>query len=160
MQSQTLKNVLIQQTPKGRGVIAARNFDQGETVLVGRRTQVLPERTIYSLQMELDLHVELDEPARLINHSCNPNTGVRNNQLGGYDFVALVNIAKGSEITFDYETTEYISIAVTECLCGYHNCRGRTRGFHFLPPEIQSRYGEFIADYLKLVQVDINNSVS
>jgi len=139
----------VQQTHKGRSVFALRDFQKGETVVVGRRIQILPERSIYSLQMEFELHVELDEPACLINHSCYPNTGVRNNQFGGYDFVALVPIATGDEITFDYETTEYISIAVPKCLCGTYNCRGKTRGFKFLPSQIRENYGQFIADYLK-----------
>ena len=149
MNLKSLNAILVKQTNKGRGVFAARNLSQGETVVVGRKIKVLPERTIYSLQMDFDLHVQLDEPARVINHSCSPNTGVQNNQFGGYDFVALVDICEGNEITFDYETTEYFSIAVSECLCGSWNCRGKTRGFYFLPLEIRRQYGEFIGGYLK-----------
>lgn len=142
-------DTLVKITNKGRGVFASRCFRQGETVVVGRRVEILPERTMHSLQIEFDLHIELDEPGRLINHSCSPNTGVRNNQFGGYDFVALVDIPAGSEITWDYETTEYVSIAIPQCCCGSPQCRLKTRGFKFLPVEIQKKYGEFIADYLK-----------
>lgn len=150
MQIEIIDNsVHVQETHKGKGVFAIRDFQPGETVIVGRRVEVLPQRTLHSLQMDFDLHVELDEPARLLNHSCNPNTGVRNNQFGGYDFVALVNIAKGDEITWDYETTEYISIAVSKCLCGHYNCRNEIRGFKFFHFEIKQKYGQFIADYLK-----------
>ncbi len=150
MQPETIdQGTCVQQTPKGRSVFATREFQEGETVVVGRRIRILPERSIYSLQMDFELHVELDKPACLINHSCQPNTGVRNNQFGGYDFVALVDIATGDEITFDYETTEYISIAVPQCLCSTSNCRGKTRGFQFLDLPLRQRYGKFIADYLK-----------
>lgn len=149
MKVENFNDVLVKQTNKGRGVFAARNIRKGETVVVGRRIKVLSLRTIHSLQMGFDLHVELDEPARLINHSCSPNTGVRNNQFGGYDFVALFDIPEGNEITFDYETTEYFSIAVPKCLCGSLNCRGKTRGFHFLPLKIRQQYGDFISNYLK-----------
>jgi uncharacterized protein len=142
-------DTLVKITNKGRGVFASRCFRQGETVVVGRRVEILPERTMHSLQIDFDLHIELDEPGRLINHSCSPNTGVRNNQFGGYDFVALVDIPAGSEITWDYETTEYVSIAIPQCCCGSPECRLQTRGFKFLPVEIQKKYGEFIADYLK-----------
>jgi uncharacterized protein len=145
-------SVTVEQThARGKGVYATRHFFRGETVVTARRVKVLPERTVHSLQMDFDLHVELDIPGRLINHSCNPNTGVRNNEFGAYDFVALVDISKGDEITFDYETTEYISIAVPLCLCASVGCRGKTRGFKFLPSEIRERYGEFIGDYLKLL---------
>lgn len=150
MYTEQSDDVWVQQTEgRGQGVFAARDFVQGETVVVSHQEEVLPDRTIHSLQMDFDLHIQLDEPGRLINHCCNPNTGVRNNELGAYDFVALVDIPKGHEITFDYETTEYISIAIPLCQCGSPDCRGRTRGFKFLPSEIQERYGEFIADYLK-----------
>lgn len=143
-------DIFIQQTEKGRSVFASRCFRKGETVVVGRPVEILPERTTHSFQMDFDLHIELDEPGQLINHSCSPNTGVRNNQYGAYDFVALVDIPSGSELTWDYETTEYISIAIPECYCGSPECRSKTLGFKFLPVEIRKKYGEFIADYLKV----------
>ncbi|HLO86594.1 MAG TPA: SET domain-containing protein-lysine N-methyltransferase [Nostocaceae cyanobacterium] len=143
-------DIYLKATHKGRSVFANRFFHQGETVVVGKRVKILPERTMHSFQMDFDLHIELDEPGRLINHSCSPNTGVRNNQFGGYDFVALVDIPAGTEITWDYETTEYISIAVPKCSCGSPECRSNIRGFKFLPVEIKKKYGEFVADYLKV----------
>jgi hypothetical protein len=94
-------DIFLKATNKGRSVFASRDFSKGETVVVGRRVEILPDRTMHSLQMDFDLHVELDEPGRLLNHSCSPNTGVRNNQFGGYDFVALVDIPSGREITWD-----------------------------------------------------------
>jgi len=149
MELANLIDVKVKLTNKGRSVFASRSFFKGETVVVGRREMILPERTNHSFQIDFDLHIELDEPARLINHSCSPNTGVRNNKFGAYDFVALVDIPEGDEITWDYETTEYVSIAVPECGCGSPNCRLKTRGFKFLPVNIKKKYGEFIADYLK-----------
>ncbi len=142
-------HVIIKQTEKGRGVFATRKFAQGETVVVGMQIEEVPERTIYSFQMDFNLYVNLDEPARVINHSCDPNTGVRNNQFGGYDFVALWDIEAGDEITWDYETTEYESIAVSQCLCGSLYCRGKILGFQFREQMLRKRYGEYIADYLK-----------
>lgn len=146
---ETFDGVAVRPCVKGRGVFATRDFQKGETVVVGKREGIVPERTVYSLQMEQDLHVQFDVPSRLINHSCGPNTGVRNNQYGGYDFVALEDIRQGDEITFDYETTEYISIAVPSCLCGSLACRGRIIGWHGLDENVRARYGEFIAGYLK-----------
>jgi len=143
-------DIVIQQTEKGKGVFASRGFCKGETVVVGRRVEILPERTIHSFQMDFDLHIELDEPAQLINHSCSPNTGVRNNQFGAYNFVALVDIPSGSEITWDYSTTEYTSIDIPKCCCGSTECRSKILGFKFLPDAIRKKYGKFIADYLKV----------
>jgi len=146
----TNSNTFVKLTNKGKSVFASRDFRKNETVVIGNRLRISPERTSHSFQIDVDLHVELDEPAVLINHSCTPNTGVRNNRFGGYDFVALVDIVGGDEITWDYETTEYISIAVAKCYCGSSACRSKTSGFKYLPHEIRNRYGEFIADYLKV----------
>ncbi len=154
MNLEILTDVKVKLTDKGRSVFANRSFSKGETVVTGRRVMLLPDRTNHSFQVEFDMHIELDEPGRLINHSCSPNTGVRNNQFGAYDFIAMVDIPSGCEITWDYETTEYISIAVPECACGSSNCRLKTRGFKFLSADIREKYGEFIADYLKpLVEI-------
>lgn len=146
---ETYESVIVKNTDKGLGVFATRNFNKGEVVIIGRQVEVIAKRTLHSLQIDFNLHVELDDPGRLINHSCNPNTGIRNNLFGGYNFIALFDISEGEEITWDYETTEYISIAVPQCLCNSPNCRGKIRGFSFHPAEMRKKYGEFIADYLK-----------
>ncbi|MEH2088636.1 SET domain-containing protein [Nostoc sp.] len=142
-------HITIQETPKGRGVFATKKFAQGETVVVGIPIEEVPERTIYSFQIDFNLYVNLDEPAVVINHSCSPNTGVKNNQFGGYDFVALDDIEAGEEISWDYETTEYESIAIRRCLCESLSCRGKTLGFKFREQILRDTYGEYIADYLK-----------
>ncbi|MDF5737296.1 MULTISPECIES: SET domain-containing protein-lysine N-methyltransferase [unclassified Nostoc] len=153
MKVKNLSEVKIEITNKVRGVFANRNFCKGEKVVIGHRVQILPERTNHSFQIDFDLHIELDEPGRLINHSCNPNTGIQNNEFGGYNFVALIDINEVSEITWDYETTEYISIAIPECCCNAYNCRIKTLGFKFRSTQISKKYGNFIADYLKELNI-------
>jgi len=143
-------NTTIQEVAKkGRGVFAKRDFKQGDLVIIGKRIDLVDERTMTSLQVSLDKHAELDEPARVTNHSCDPNLGIKNNDLGGYNFYALKDISQGMELTWDYNTTEYYSIAVPECHCGAANCRGKTPGFAAIEDEIRTLYGEYIADYLK-----------
>ena len=144
------QNTFIQEVAdKGRGVFAKRDFKQGDLVIIGKCVDLVDERTLNSLQVSLDKHAEVDEPARLTNHSCDPNLGVKNNEFGSYNFYALQDIAQGAELTWDYNTTEYYSIAVPECFCGAENCRGKTPGFAAIADEIRTRYGEYIADYLK-----------
>jgi len=135
---------------KGFGVFANRNFFKGEVVVYGRMVEVLPERTAHSFQIDETTHVQLDKISRTINHSCEPNMGIRNNILRAYDFIALRDIKKGEEITWDYETTEYISIAVKTCLCNSRNCRRVLRGFKYRANELLKKYGIYVADYLKL----------
>jgi SET domain-containing protein len=42
-----------------------------------------------------------------LNHCCEPSLGAWNNDCEAYDFIALRNIQKGEELTFDYDTTEF-----------------------------------------------------
>ncbi len=150
MTIQNSLNVLTQEiAQKGKGVFAIRDFSKGETVLVGRMVQVLSHRNPHSIQVDFDVHVLMDEPAVWLNHCCLPNTGVRNNQFGAYDFVALVDIAEGDEITFDYETTETAFAADFQFTCNAPQCRKKLCGFFHLPPSLHTQYGDFIADYLK-----------
>lgn len=144
------RGVVVRETPdRGRGVFAARAFETGELVVRGRAVAPSATRTHHSLQMDWNRHVRFDAPAELINHSCGPNTGVRNNAVDGYDFIALRAIAPGEEISFDYATTEYVSIAVTDCLCGAAACRGRSGGFESLPADHPAVRAGLIADYIK-----------
>ncbi len=132
----------------GQGVFANRAFQTGEIVIVSRPVAFFAERTIYSLQVEKDRHVDLDMPAHYVNHACMPTTGVRRNVFGGYDFIALRYIASGEEITFNYQTTEETIMGFETCLCGSQECQGTLRGFAQLPTYWRECYPEFIAAYL------------
>jgi uncharacterized protein len=150
MNAKNITPVVVKETPdKGIGVFAAKDFARGEIVLVGRGIKILSVRTLHSIQMNLNLHVLLDEPAVFLNHCCSPNVGVRNNQYGGYDFVAIADIVEGEEIVYDYETTETAFAGQFQCQCHASNCRRQLSGFVALPLEVRESYGEFIADYLK-----------
>src|SRR5258708_36113807 len=53
-----------------------------------------------ALQVGIDRYLDLDEPGRLVNHSCSPNAAiVRDTSL-----VATRPIARDEEICFDYST--------------------------------------------------------
>lgn len=143
------EHVEIRTTPdRGVGVFALRALPPGESVVRSRPVAPAPVRDNLSLQMDWDRHVYFDEPGCRINHSCDPNTGVRNNDLGGYDFVALREIAPNEEITFDYGTTEYVSIAVSHCLCGTARCRGLSGGFDRIDADHPAMRAGLIAGYI------------
>ncbi|MFD9823644.1 SET domain-containing protein [Streptomyces violascens] len=142
-------NVVVRPTAgKGVGVFALRDFAIGETVLAGRLVAPVNERTEHSFQVDWEQHVELDSPARLTNHSCEPNTGLRDNTEEGYDFIALRPIAAGSEICWDYASTEWESIAVPSCLCDSTRCRGAALGFRHLTQQQVAALRGFVARYL------------
>jgi hypothetical protein len=145
-----LKTVEIR--PKGAAVITLEPIEPGELVVRGSCLWPLKKRTNHSIQTGKNQHAYMDAPARLLNHSCDPNLGVRDNQLGGFDFIALKEIAAGEELTWDYETTEYESIAVPKCLCGSGRCRKQTVGFRYRADDLRSLYGQFIAGYLQKIK--------
>ncbi len=135
---------------KGQGVFVSRNFKKGCLIVRGRVVKKVDSRTNYSFQVGPNQHVDLDVPARLINHSCDPNLGIKNNEFGGYDFFALKKIKAGEELTWDYCMSEYVSIAIKDrCSCGSESCRIKISGYRGLPIEIRKKYNGFIADYLK-----------
>lgn len=134
---------------RGRGLFARRSFQPGETVARSRRLRTVPERHTHSMQIDWDVHIEIGEPIILMNHSCDPNTGIRNNQLGAYDFVAIRPIEEGEELTMDYAMSEYESMSVPFCGCGAATCRGRAIGYKDLDAAARTRYGALVADYLK-----------
>ena len=78
---------------------------------------------IFNLSKKWDLDGSMEwNPARLINHSCDPNCEAFTE--GKRIFVyALRDIAKGEELTFDYGF-EAETYADHPCRCGSENCHG------------------------------------
>lgn len=66
------------------------------------------------------------------NHSCNPNSGIKikGNRV---ILIAIKNIKKGKEITWDYSTTMDEDEWEMCCMCKIKNCRKIIRDFKYLP---------------------------
>lgn len=135
---------------KGRGVFAARPFARGEPVVVGKAIHHPPKRTRMSVQVDWELHVEMDVPATLLNHSCAPNLGARENRWCAYDFVALRDIAAGEELTFDYAMTEHELVAPLPCCCGSVGCIGEIRAWSDRDQEWREQNAIWVARYLRV----------
>lgn len=108
----------------GVGVFAARDFAQGETIIVWHPKTISPEE--YDELPEEELHYVFwddgvwkrqSEPACYVNFSCEPNSHVVNNAD-----VALRDIAEGEEIT---STDSGGEIPYT-CTCGSSHCVGKS----------------------------------
>lgn len=127
----------------GVGVFASRLLRPGEVILrFSGRTMAfadavaLGEWQCYALQVDSGrVYIDPDPPGRFVNHSCDPNAGVR-----GRDLVAVREIRGGAEIRFDYSTTMDEDYWEMPCRCGAAGCRGRIRDFKHLPREVQQRY--------------------
>ncbi|WP_408021575.1 SET domain-containing protein-lysine N-methyltransferase [Solemya pervernicosa gill symbiont] len=115
----------------------------------GKPTGVAATRDNHSLQVGYQAHVDLDEPAQVFSHSCEPNLYINNNEFGGYNFYAVRDIEPGEMLAFHYGMSEANSIAVSECHCGADDFYGRSVGFKEAEPHLQHYLHDLgVAEYL------------
>ncbi len=90
-----------------------------------------------------------------VNHSCDPNCGVRLNTEDAFDFIARRAIGAGQEVTFDYAMRNFtIDHFPVECLCGAMGCRGSITGWKDLPAARKADYGDLVAPYLRAMDIN------
>jgi hypothetical protein len=131
-------DVRIGPTDVGRGVFVTRDFAKDEQILVFdgpiidyAATLALGERECDAFQVGPDRYILITPPAVCLNHSCEPNTGIRHE----VHLVALRDIRIGEEIRFDYSTTMNEGHWEMPCSCGAPTCRGLVRDFKWLSRE-------------------------
>jgi hypothetical protein len=140
--------MIIRESEKGKAVFAGTDFRKGEPVceFTGPTCTMEEYKKLYDpgnnhyLQIDEDLFMGPSGNADdLINHSCNPNGGLvyRDRKVM---FVAIRDIARGEELSFDYSTTMDEDCWEMECLCGDPACRGRVRDFKHLPADLKDKY--------------------
>lgn len=79
-----------------------------------------------------------------VNHSCDANCGIR----GEITVVAMRDIKEGEEITQDYGLLDDNKYSF-ECTCGAPNCRKIVTGNDWRIKELQDKYYDYFAAYLK-----------
>jgi len=87
-----------------------------------------------------------------LNHSCEPNCGIKNL----FQIVAMRDIEVDEEITWDYEMSEDNDTEnpdsfyywVLNCNCGAENCRKKIGSYKNLPLENRQKYKGFISEWL------------
>ena len=134
---------------KGRGLFASKQFVPNDLIMSAKAIAVSDRRCSHSVQTGRDKHVVMDLPAILINHSCDANVGIRDNDMGAYDFFAIKNVSEGEELVWDYNASEWEISTPFKCACGSARCRGLLRGFKHDSEHIRRAYGPFYASYLK-----------
>lgn len=82
--------------------------------------------------------------ARMINHSCEPNCGIK--KL--FSIVAMRDIEKGEHITWDYEMTEKNPHWRMRCHCGFPSCRKVIGHYRNLPKKQREKYKGYISAWL------------
>ncbi|NEO87195.1 MAG: SET domain-containing protein [Spirulina sp. SIO3F2] len=134
---------------KDEGVFATQSFQIGERVMIGKIEKVLDKNDSHASQISKNKHVRHAGLISKVNHSCEPNCGIKVNETGGHDFVAMKNINVDEEITFDYAMRNYsIDYFPDQCACGSTDCRGRVTGWKDLPEMRKNAYKGFVAPYL------------
>ncbi len=142
--------VELKRTPeKGEGVFAKKIIKRDEIVITGTIEKLLKKNQPHASQIgknQFVLHAGLISK---VNHSCDPNCGIRINKTGAHDFIAIRDISPNEEITFDYAMRNYdVDYFPEKCMCGSNICRGKITGWKDLHEERKKTYEGFIAPYL------------
>jgi SET domain-containing protein len=82
--------------------------------------------------------------ARWINHSCEPNCGVKSL----VKIVAMRRIEAGEQITWDYEMTEKSDWWRMRCRCGSSMCRKWIGNYANMPRGVRRKYAGYISAWL------------
>ncbi|MBS3061541.1 MAG: SET domain-containing protein-lysine N-methyltransferase [Candidatus Diapherotrites archaeon] len=114
----------------GKGVFALRDFKPGEIVIHWDTTRQisraqfdqLPENEKAFIATYKGKLIVQQAPAKFVNHSCDPNTRVKN-----FCDTAIKPIKKGDEITTDYRDDPGSELDMS-CNCQTQNCTGRIKG--------------------------------
>lgn len=147
---------------QGEGVFAVENIKHGErltifggSVMLIDEIKNLPENVQdYAMQIEerfvLGNKTSIPEDTDYFNHSCNPNSGFH----GQIFLVAMRDIAKREEITFDYATVLSESVGSDivfemDCNCGSSNCRKKITEDDWKRPDLRRKYKGYFSQYLQ-----------
>jgi hypothetical protein len=148
----TWKKLYIARTSgTGEGLFAKVNFKKGDLIFTwegvlkkGRYPWYVGDRWLQIEKCQWIAPLK-NNPGWYINHSCNPNSGIKNS----VKIVAMINIRRGEEVTFDYSTSECEKGWYFICHCENKNCRRIIRSYNSLSTELKLMYRDFISEYLK-----------
>ena len=140
----------------GKGIFAKEFIKKGEMVFIKgghllTRDEIFSTGVINSYFPISDEYFlgamskkEEDNIKLFENHSCNPNCGLR----GEITFIAMRDINKDEELTTDYAFIDNEDYQF-ECTCGSKNCRKVVTGYDWKIKELQDKYYDYFAQYLK-----------
>lgn len=139
----------------GKGIRAGEDIKKGEIIqpVKGKMrffaVKCKEDSQLYPnwIGVAKDQWIDPDKPFKFINHSCEPNAGVK----GKINIVAIKNIKEGEEITIDYSIIEGDDMWEMKCSCGSPKCRGIIRSVQFLPVKTFKKYLPFVPTYFKKV---------
>lgn len=138
----------------GHGTFAKEHIKSGEYITTLSGVRIPAEQHEPSddnpLQVREEEYLILEHASRVINHSCDPNAGLRNTS----DLFAIRDISPGEEITYDYSTTVGTNddwVMSRTCQCAAAKCRNSVGNILSLPAETLARYihANTLPDFIK-----------
>ncbi len=91
------------------------------------------------------LGVDELEDDDFLNHSCDPNCGIR----GQIAVVAMRDIKKGEELTLDYAMIDDDPAITFPCRCGSSQCRRIISGDDWKSIRLQKKYNGYFSWYIQ-----------
>ena len=161
--SPKLEVCLVSKYGKGaKGVFAKKDIKKDELLAVfgGYVMTIREEENLAKVASDNSIQISDDfvlgvkkkselEDASFFNHSCDPNAGFN----GQVFLVAMRNIKKEEEITFDYAMVlckaKSAKTYKFKCLCGKDNCRKTLSEDDWEIPELQEKYDGYFQYYLQ-----------
>lgn len=146
------RKLVVRNVRNGKGIVALRSFEAGDT-LCEIRGRIVRAETVWRwwphnrrraencFRFDADHYLDPEgEIGAWANHACRPNAGVFR-QRGKLLLKALRAITAQSEVTHDYSTLLGADdIWRMRCNCGERQCRGVVANVLSLPEVVLRRY--------------------
>ncbi len=141
---------------QGKGVFALKDFKKDELIMriEGKVVETEDHSSLseyvqdhcfpFNKKGKKRFYVLPNSPWTYVNHSCEPNAGIKNNRT----FVAIRKIKKGEEIFFDYCMNNFDDWTM-ECKCGSKTCRKLISTLDVLDKKTRKKYNDYVLDCLK-----------
>ncbi|HLC72448.1 MAG TPA: SET domain-containing protein-lysine N-methyltransferase [Candidatus Nanoarchaeia archaeon] len=137
------KPFIVREGKEGLSILASKTIEPGEDILIFSGDMISFSQAVAKgrhmgdpLQLAENIYIDVQDPARCVNHSCDPNCGI----MHGKTLVAIKTIQPGEQLSFDYSTTMDEDFWEMECSCKSSNCRGIIKDFKYLPVDLQQYY--------------------
>lgn len=136
-----------------KGLFAKKRIKKDEVIFLLKgalvRSPYIPNHKVGSrwigVGRNLWINSSRNNPGYFINHSCSPNAGFK----GRVTLVAMREIRRGEEITYDYSIAEEDLYWSMECKCRKKNCRKIIKSIQHLPAKIFKRYRQHIPPFFQ-----------
>ena len=143
------KRIVVGRARNGRGVFAATTLRTRQTIARINGRLVSPDvlwdvggtftDNCFRFGPETYL-APTDEAGQYLNHSCDPNAGIKKSKNQLFLFAARP-IRRGAEVVIDYSTIlGDDDVWMMRCRCGARRCRGTIRRVGLLPADVRARY--------------------